>query len=99
MSGQHPCPAGPDRGIVNTVRTGRGEDPFTSTVCRLSKGANVVKTLEPQQVKVRSALPIQYNISDQDPTDPPKFRICNPDPTDSCRTRSRCNSDPQDSCQ
>jgi hypothetical protein len=59
----------------------------------------VPKTLDAKQVKVRSALPeAQYNISDNDPTDPAKFLICNPDPTDSCRVRGRCNSDPEDSC-
>lgn len=57
------------------------------------------KTLDAAQIKVRSAIPTQYNISDADPTDPARFRICNPDPNDSCRTRSSCNSDPEDSCQ
>lgn len=58
----------------------------------------MAKSLDPQQIKVRSALPTQYNISDTDPTDPAKFLICNPDPTDACRVRGLCNSDPQDSC-
>lgn len=59
----------------------------------------MAKTLDAAQIKVRSALPTQYNVSDQDPVDPPRYRICNPDPYDSCRIRSQCNSDPVDSCQ
>ena len=59
----------------------------------------MAKSLDPSQVKIRSALPTQYNVSDLDPVDPARFRICNPDPFDSCRIRSSCNSDPQDSCQ
>jgi hypothetical protein len=59
----------------------------------------VSKTLDAQQIKVRSALPdARYNISDSDPTDPARYLVCNPDPTDSCRVRSRCNSDPEDRC-
>ncbi|HEV7933806.1 MAG TPA: hypothetical protein VGP70_16060 [Actinomadura sp.] len=59
----------------------------------------MAKSLDPAQVKVRSALAsAEYNISNSDPTDPARFRICNPDPSDSCVTRSRCNSDPEDSC-
>lgn len=57
------------------------------------------KTLDPQQIKVRSALPdTQYYIGDSDPTDPVRYLVCNPDPGDPCRVRSRCNSNPQDRC-
>jgi hypothetical protein len=57
------------------------------------------RTLDPQQIKVRAALPdAQYNVSDSDPSDPSQYLVCNPDPSDSCRTRSRCNSDPEDRC-
>jgi hypothetical protein len=59
----------------------------------------VSKTLDAQQIKVSSALPdARYNVSDSDPTDPAKFLVCNPDPNDACRVRSRCNSDPEDRC-
>jgi hypothetical protein len=58
-----------------------------------------VKTLEPEQIKVRSSMPsAQYRVGDFDNVDAHFFRICNPDPTDRCVNRSRCNSDPQDSC-
>ncbi|MEU4247992.1 hypothetical protein AB0F15_11315 [Amycolatopsis sp. NPDC026612] len=57
------------------------------------------KTLDAQQIKVRSALPdVHYNNSDSDPTDPARYLVCNPDPNDVCRVRSRCNSDPEDRC-
>lgn len=58
----------------------------------------MTKTLDAQQIKVRTALPPQYNVSNSDPTDPARFLVCNPDPTDSCRVRSHCNSDPEDRC-
>lgn len=59
----------------------------------------MTKTLDPQQIKIRSALSSPgYNVSDSDPTDPARYLVCNPDPTDSCRVRSRCNSDPEDRC-
>ena len=56
------------------------------------------KTLDLQQIKVRSAATAQYNVSNADPTDPAQFRVCNPDPTDACRIRAHCNTDPQDRC-
>lgn len=58
-----------------------------------------VKTLDPQQIKVRSAAPAaQYRVGDFDFVDSGFYRVCNPDPTDRCVNRPRCNSDPQDSC-
>jgi hypothetical protein len=57
----------------------------------------VAKTLDPQQIKVRSALPAQYVIANSDPTDPVVTEVCNPDPTDACHV-GPCNSDPRDAC-
>jgi hypothetical protein len=59
----------------------------------------VKKTLDPSQIKVRSAMPsAQYRVGDFDFVDSGYWNICNPDPTDRCHGRPSCNSDPQDSC-
>jgi hypothetical protein len=58
-----------------------------------------VKTLQPDQIKVRAAAPAaQYRVGDYDFVDTGHWLVCNPDPTDACHGRPSCNSDPQDSC-
>jgi hypothetical protein len=59
----------------------------------------VAKTLDPQQIKVRSALPAQYVIKDSDPTDiVAAWIVCNNDPTDTCTQTNGCDSDGNDTC-
>ena len=57
------------------------------------------KTLDPKQIKVRSAMPsAQYRVGDYDFVDSGYWNVCNPDPYDRCHGRPYCNSDPVDGC-